>query len=162
MRPHLDDATARALKVASKALVAACGGGEAAAAACRLGPSHLSEAGAMHQMDRFLPIDVVVALERAGEAHPVTSALARLVGCILVPVEPRGAGELPMLLAQLGREVGDVFAASAKALADGQISEDERAELVVELGQMMAVAHQALAALGPAEAAVLPLRRRPA
>jgi hypothetical protein len=161
MRLHLDDAAARQLKVASKALVAACGGGEAAAAACRLGPSHLSEAGAMHQMDRFLPIDVVVQLERAGEARPVTAALARLAGCVLVPVEACGVGELPTLLARLGREVGDVFAASAKALGDGHISEAERAELAVELGEMVDVAHQALAALRPADAVVLPLRGRP-
>lgn len=158
MRPQLDDASARALKVASKALVAACGWGEAAAAACRLGPSHLSEAGAMHLMDRFLPLDAVVALERAGEAMPVTAALARLGGCVLVPVEARGAGELPALLARLGQEVGDVFAASARALADGQVSEAERAELAAELGDLVVVAHQALAALRPADGVVLPLR----
>lgn len=149
-RPRVDEAAGRALKVAGKTLLAACGGGEAAAAACRLGPSHLSEALAMHQPDRWLPVDVVLMLERAAEAMPVTAALARLQGCVLVPVAPRGPGELAGLLATLGREVGDVFAAAARALADGQLSDAEREELSRELGEMVAAGQAALGALSPA------------
>lgn len=153
-RPKLTDAEMRALKIATKAVIAACGGGEAAAAVCRLGPSHLSESASVHHPDRSLPIDVVAQLEAAGEAWPVTAALARMAGCVLVPVEPRGSGDLATELARLGREVGDVFAASAHALAGGAPSEAERETLARELGEMLAVGRVALSLLAPA----LPMR----
>ena len=146
-RPRLDDATMRVLKTATKAAIAACGGGEAAGSVCRLGPSHLSEAASVHHDDRYLPLDVVAQMEAVGEATPITAALARLSGCVLVPVEARGGGNLAELLAALGREVGDVFAASARALADGEVTAEERAELARELGEMIAVGQRALAAL---------------
>lgn len=159
-RPHLDDVAFRQIKLATKALLLGCGGGEAASAACRLGPSHLSEAGSIYHRDRFLPLDVVVALERASEAMPVTATLARLQGCVLVPVEPRQGGDLAALLAHLGREVGGVFAASALALADGHVDDAERADLSAALGDLVAAAHAAIAALAPAPVEVPAVLRR--
>lgn len=148
-RPVLPAEQGRALKLATKALLAACGGGEAASSACRLGPSHLSEAAGMHHLDRWAPIDVVAALESVAEDMPVTRALARLQGCIVVPIAPRGAGTLAELLAKLGREVGDVFAAAALGLADGALSEAEAETLRRELVELVAAGQAALGALSP-------------
>lgn len=145
-RPHLDVLAARRLKVASKALLLASGGGEAAASVCRLGTSHLSEAAGMHQPDRWLPIDVVLALETVAEAMPVTAALALAQGHVLVPIAPRGAGALAELLARLGREVGDVSAVAALAMADGHVSAAEAMELSRELAEMVAAGQAALGA----------------
>lgn len=146
-RPHLDDSLARQIKTASKALIVACGGGAAAATVCRLGESHLSEAASVHHMDRWLPLDVVVALEGVAEALPVTAALAQMQGWVLVPTEPACGAELPLLLARLGREVGEAFGAAGLALAGGEMDAGQRATLVRELGDVVAAGHAAIAAL---------------
>lgn len=135
------------LKAATRLVIAAHGKGTAAAASCRLNEGSLSDCASPHHMDRTLPLDVALQLELMGGSEAITAALARAHGCLLVPVEARGAGDLAGLLAALGREVGDVFAASAEALADGEVSEAERAKLARELGEMIAVGQRALAAL---------------
>jgi len=143
-----------ALKVASRLLLADMGKLEVAAMACRLGSSQLADCASAHHPERALPIDVVLQLEQAAGTHPVTSALALLQGCLVVPIEARGTGDLGALLAKLGREVGDVFSASAAALADGRVTEAERATLARELAEMITAGQQALAALaGPAASA---------
>jgi hypothetical protein len=149
------DAGARgALKTATKALIARLGGLAAAASVCRLEVSRLAECQGVNHPGALLPVDVVAQLEAVAEAVPVTAALARLGGCVLVPVEPMGAGALPELLARLGATVGGVFAASAEALADGHVDEAERVRLAAELSEMLAAGQAALGALLPK----LPLR----
>jgi hypothetical protein len=101
-------------------------------------------------------VDVALQLELSGASRAITAALAQAHGCLLVPVEVRGGGDLAHELAALGREVGDVFSAAARALADGEVSEPERADLARELGEMLAVGQRALAALSPK----LPMRGR--
>ena len=147
--PRLAEAELLALKSATKVLVAAHGKGVAAAAACRLNEGSLSDCASRHHLDRTLPVDVALQLELTGGSTAITAALARAHGCLLVPVELRGGGDLAVLLADLGREVGDVFAAASRALADGVVDEPERAELVRELGELVAVGQRALAALSP-------------
>jgi hypothetical protein len=135
-------------------LLAAFGKGAAAAAACRLNEGSLSDCASAFHPERTLPLDVALQLELAGASTAITAAMARAHGCLLVPVTVQGGGDLAGALAALGREVGDVFAASARALADGEVTEAERADLARELGEMLAVGQRALAALSPK----LPLR----
>lgn len=154
--PRLEDALLREVKAATRVVMASHGKGSAAAASCRLNEGSLSDCASAHHPDRTLPLDVALQLELMGASTAISAAMARAHGCILVPVEVRGGGDVAAELAALGREVGDVFAAAARALADGVISEAERGDLVRELGEMMSVGQRALAALSPA----VPMRGR--
>lgn len=144
---RLDSDGLAALKAASRLLLGDFGKLEVAVMACRLGMSQLHACASANDPERTLPIDVVAQLERAAGTHPVTAALALLQGCIVVPIAATGGGDLGALLAKLGREVGDVFSASAAALADGRVSEAERATLARELAELIAAGQQALAVL---------------
>lgn len=66
------------------------------------------------------------------------------------PITRDEAIALAARLAVLGREVGEAFAVAALALADGVITEAERAELGRELVDVVQAAQQALGALGVA------------
>lgn len=151
-RRALPQADADALKLASRLLVADCGGLEPAASACGLGTTSLSDAQRREHAERWLPLDAVLALERFGQSRAVTEALARAHRCVLVPVEAVGEGDLAVRLALLGKEVGEVFAAASLALADGRISDAERRVLGGELADVVQAAQAALGALGVAGA----------
>jgi hypothetical protein len=145
--PRLAEAHLLALKAATRLVLAAHGKGAAAAAACRLNEGSLSECASIHHPDRTLPVDVALQLELMGESTALTAAMAMAHGCVLVPVVARGQNDLGQQLARLGREAGDVFAAGYAALADGQVTEAERCDLVRELGEMIAVAHAVMGLL---------------
>ena len=138
------------LCTASRGLVSACGGVEAAAAACRVGKSQLGRYQSPHDQE-MLPIDVVAALERATGLWPVTTALARLSGHALVQLhaEP-GAPELLLRLGDLMRRTGEACAEGAAAMADGQLTEQERAGLSVRLHDTLTVASSLMAWLSQA------------
>lgn len=147
-RRALPQGDADALKLATRLLVHDCGGLEPASAACGLSTTSLSDAKRREHPERWLPLDAVLALERFGASRAVTEVLARAHRCVLVPVEAVGAGDLAVRLAQLGREVGEVFAAASLALADGVVTDAERAELGRELSDVVQAAQAALGALG--------------
>jgi hypothetical protein len=147
--PRLAEAELLALKSATRVVLLAHGKQSAAAAACRLNEPSLSDCASAYHPERCLPVDVALQLELSGASRAITAALAQAHGCLLVPVVVRGGGDLAAELSALGREVGDVFGASARALADGVVSEAERADLARELAEMIAVGQRALAALSP-------------
>jgi hypothetical protein len=104
---------AQALKRASRALVDAAGGCEAAADLCRLGKSQLAAAGSVTEPDRWLPLDVVAQLMAVTHGHAgqmaVVQHLAAAAGHALVPVA--GAALDPLAaIGRLSKEAADVVA----------------------------------------------------
>lgn len=123
------------LKTATRRLVRAAGGIESAAMVTRVGKSALSDYQNPELPDHFMPIDVVAELEGDTGAFHVTQALCRLSGGYFVRGPAPGStvmhfsGHLP----QVGKEIGDIWAESARALVDGAISEEERQRLIAEI-----------------------------
>jgi hypothetical protein len=136
----------RALKTATRRLITAVGGLEAAATVCRVNKSVLAAAYDPHQPDRFLPIDVVADLELVAAEPIVTAVLARLAGHALVPLATTGGQEAQALVAVF-RGASDVGAEFAGAMADGRLSRAERGAISDRLMTLQAAAMQAVAAL---------------
>lgn len=125
------------LKTATRRLIRAAGGVESAAMATRVGKSALSDYQNPAMVDHFMPIDVVVDLERDTGADHVTQALCRVAGGFFVQADAGSRGPVVIGLTEhlpgIGRSVGDVLAETAKALADGKISALERADLIKQI-----------------------------
>ncbi len=116
----LADTDYLALKMAVRQLVKRCGGQESAASITRSNHQLLSRFGLPDQ-PTHAPIDVIADLERDAGSAPVTTALADLAGCILVPKPPaEGDARWVAALGALAREVGDVIGKLGEALADDQ------------------------------------------
>jgi len=139
----------RALKIASRALVKACGGGEGAAAtlAAATGISvrqqRMSDCGNINEAP-WLKIDEVGHLEdvaaRDGNWPQVTRALAIRHGFLLVPL-PGGdepANEYLKIIAKLMKEGGEVSSALTNALADDEdVSAEEAAKVLPEVRDLI-------------------------
>jgi hypothetical protein len=141
-----------AIKTAVKLVVADLGGIDAAASCTRVGRSQIAEYGVPGK-DSFAPADVIMDLERVGGAAHITAALARAQGYMLVPMDmPRERGALASLMAEIGRDVGDLFGTAATALAHDKLSEQERQDLLRELDTLRGVSAEAIAFLMRASA----------
>ncbi len=121
------------LKVATRQLVVASGGLEAAAAACRLKHASLARHYSPEHPE-MLPLDVIAELQRVAGVVPVTTALAHLSGHALVPLaaEP-GESELLKQAGTLMRLAGQACMSAAEAMADGVLTPAECAQLSGEL-----------------------------
>ncbi|MGX9966086.1 phage regulatory CII family protein [Roseomonas sp. F4] len=131
-----------AFKSLARALIETVGGLDAAASASRVGRSQLAAYQSPHQ-PLFAPVDVVARLELLAGAPTMTAELARRAGYRLVLVEQMTGGQLGALLAKLGQEVGQVFAAYAAAWQDGQVTMAEKAAIQRELRALMSAASSA-------------------
>ena len=130
-------------KVLARGLIEAAGGLDAAsAAATRVGKTQLGNYQSPHH-EQFMPADVIARLELVTGQPLVTTELARRAGYRLVPVEAMTGGQLGELLARLGSEVGEVFAAYAAAWQDGRITRAEQAEIQRELQGLILAASNA-------------------
>ena len=142
----------RALKVASRALVKGCGGGEGAAAtlAAASGVSvrqqRMSDCGNLNE-PCWLKIDEVGHLEDVAERDsswpPVTRALAVRHGFLLVqaPRAEASTGDYLRVIAELMKEGGDVSSALMNAIADDDdISAEEAASVLPEIHQLIQAA----------------------
>lgn len=136
----------RALKTGFRVLVQQAGGLEAAAAATRVNKTVLAASYDQEAKDRFPALDVVADLERAAGVPVVTRLLAGMHGLALVHVEPI-SGCAISAMASVGQNSSEVFAAFGRALADGVITEAERAVLRQEMLDLVAVATEAAAIL---------------
>ena len=141
------DAERRGLKTGFRALVQASGGLEASAAATRVAKTVLALGYDQAALDRFPAIDVVADLERASGEPIVTHLLAAMQGYALVRVEPVSGCAL-RAIASVGERSSEVFAAFGRAIADGAITQEERAVLHRELLDLVAAATEAAAMLG--------------
>ncbi|MFP6706622.1 MAG: phage regulatory CII family protein [Alphaproteobacteria bacterium] len=112
-------------------------GGEAQAAACRVSKSTLSEYVNPRYDERHMLLDVVLALERAADAMPVTGHLAAEHGALLLHLaaEETAGGWLDHLT-KIGKEAGDVFHRAGEYLADdGEIDAQEAPVLLKASGR---------------------------
>jgi hypothetical protein len=140
------DAERRGLKTGFRALIQASGGLEASAAATRVAKTVLALGYDQAAADRFPAIDVVADLERASGDPVVTKLLASMQGLALVRVQPINGCAL-RAIASVGENSSTVFAAFGRALADGAITEEERALLQREMLDLVAAATEAAAIL---------------
>lgn len=147
----------QALKLATRELVRAAGGQEAAVGFTRFARHQaLSDFGnpAPEHDARFIPVDAVADLEAVTRGTPgwpqVTRALARTQGFALVPLPaPRGEGaDLPDHFRAIVKETADVTALLSFHLRDVPKPED-----VAALRREVAQAQEALAELDAALAA---------
>ena len=128
------------IKTAVRALLHAVGGEAKAAEACRVSKSTLSEYANPRHVDRHMPLDVVLELEKATGETPVTEHLAAEHNSILLRL-PDADGELEWLdyLAAIGKEASDVFARTGEYLAnDGVIDAIEAQVLLREVDELLA------------------------
>jgi len=129
------------LKTAVRALLHAAGGEEKAAAMCRVAKSTLSEYGNPRYDERHMPVDVVLALEQATNAMPVSEHLAAEHNAVLLrlPEDLGDGGAWLDHLTTIGKEAGDVFHRTGQFLADdGEISETEAPALLREVDELLA------------------------
>ncbi len=125
-----------ALKTATKLVINALGGLEAAATCCRVGKSQLSDYCNING-DKFILADVTMELERVAGTPFLTAALALTAGYTLVPIEPlRERNTLAMLLSAIGKDTGELFATAAMALGHAQPTDDERTRMLAELSDL--------------------------
>lgn len=127
----------QALKTATRALVKACGGIEAASSLTRVSKSEVGRY--QESCGAFMPIDVVADLEEATGKAFVTEQLARQAGCVLLPLAPRSADAAwAKRLSDIGAEMGDVFRRTGEALSnDGKIDSREAGALISEVNEAM-------------------------
>ena len=127
------------VKSAVRALLHAVGG-EAKAAACRVSKSTLSEYGNPRYGERHMPLDVVLALEKAAGQMPVTEHLAAEHGALLLHLPAvEAAGSWVEHLTSIGKEAGDVFHRVGEYLADdGEIDAREAPSLLKEVDELLA------------------------
>jgi hypothetical protein len=141
----------RSLKTLFRALLARCGGLDAAASCVRVGRSQLANYTDMHS-DQFAPLDVVAELEAVAGEPLVTAELARRASHLLVPAVADCDGPLAASMAHLAREMGEVFAAYATAMGnDGRVSAVEADQIERELGDVIRLATRALVVLRRAQ-----------
>jgi hypothetical protein len=132
--PHL-----QAGKVATKGLIRAAGGQEAASAETHKSQPRLSSYGATNTPD-FIPINDVAALEAVTHGTPghphVTRWLAREAGFALVklPTAPVGFTDFHRAIGAVSREVGEAVELVCDALGDdNQVTKREvREKKIVE------------------------------
>ena len=126
----------RQLKAATRALLDASGGQDAAALSCRVGQQTLSNYAHLQMPDSFMPLDVVADLEHALNTAPdapvVTRTLVRLHGGAYVQL-PRATAmraTAERLVGLLSVEHGQLVEQVGRALADnGRIDPGEINEL---------------------------------
>lgn len=120
MRPK-SEADYTALKQASKRLIRACGGLEAASMVTRVGHSELARYYDPAEK-LFMPIDVAADLETIANNAIVSQNLANMRGFALIPIEPQTVVEpdhhWTALLAQLGEETAATLRQIGAALTD--------------------------------------------
>lgn len=135
---------AGSLKAAVADLVTAAGGLEAVAAATRVGRSQIQRYTDHDDLERQMPVDVVIVTEALARQPIVTRYLAERAGCVLLAVEAAALnGSIWDELRELGPAVGQVFADAMAAAADGCLDDAEKLQLLEDLDRIGRLAHQA-------------------
>lgn len=126
----------RSLKEALNALVNVNGGIRAAAKLCRVQGASLFRYtdDADENKDRYMPVDIVMILEKNASIPVVTEYLAEKVNCLLLPVTTETSNtDLNIDLAQTGSHAARLFQDWADAIAnDGVIDREEAKTLVLD------------------------------
>jgi hypothetical protein len=136
-----------AIKTAIKLVIADLGGLDAAATCTRVKRSQLGDYGSPG-IESFMPADVIADLETVAGTPHVTAALARAQGFMLLPIEFSGDhSALSVLLATMGKDVGELFATAAAVLAHGTPTDAERETLLREFDEIRKVSMESIAFL---------------
>lgn len=139
--------TYNAGKTATKLLLSDLGGADAAETVTRVRRSQLFDYGNV-AVDKYTPWDVMIDLERIAGTPHLTAAAARIQGYMLVQIEaPRHSSQLAVLMAEIGRDVGELFATASVALTHNKLTEGERLELLRELGELHRVTGEVISYL---------------
>ena len=126
-------------------LVREAGGTEFAAELTNSYKSRISEYGARQHMDKFPSIDKIVDLELDSGLPIITRALADLHGMDLVQREAHASVGIHAHFARIVREARDVEIKMAEAMADGTITDQERAEISKEASEAITALQAMLA-----------------
>ena len=134
----------QALKAATRALVKASGGHEAAASFCRVGKSTLHRYG-QGDCDEFCPVDVIADLEAVTVDLPgwphVTRRLCVAAGGVFVRLPPAAGigGDWHSGMQALAQESGGIIAAICAAIAnDGGVDRAEALLIIKECDEAAA------------------------
>lgn len=141
------------LKSAVAELVTACGGQGPSAELSRVSRSQIArytDDSGEHETVQ-MPADIVLALERACGDPVVTRYLAGVQGHALIDLKARTDEPYGVVLARVGKETGELFAAAAQALSDRRMDRREAGRVKHEAMQLMAACAGLLRDL-PAEA----------
>lgn len=128
------DADYLRLKAATRRTVRAAGGVEVASLSTRVGMQRLSSYQRPHEPD-FMPIDVAADLTAESGDLSIVTALAQLLGCVLVrlPEEPEGEGTpWHRTLADLATRTSEVMRRLSDALTDDglvDVGESRRSQI---------------------------------
>ncbi len=134
------------LKAASRDLVGACHGIEAAGDIVGKGKSAVGRWVNINDEDYSMPIEAASAMERVTRGTPgwpqVTSELCRLAGGVFVPLPDAAAGdgELRAGVMQLSSELGDVARELDSALRDERITVREETAIHRQIDDLIAKA----------------------
>lgn len=134
------------LKTATRNLLCALGGAEAAASGSRVSRSLWGDYGNPNS-PRFPPIDVVLDAEAECGRPFVTEAMARLNGYMLVPIVARGEGEVREQLARFAESSGGVMSEGYRALADDVITPEEGEQLIKRFSEIGTLVNDTIALL---------------
>lgn len=128
------------LKTATRRLIDACGGVEAAALISRVGKTSMSDYQNIDKPDCFMPADVAADLERACGQALLTATLVRWNGGYFVKpkAEYGTARDFAARLPEMGKEYGEVMERTAFALSDGKMSSQDRLQLKKEIEESIA------------------------
>lgn len=85
-------------------------------------------------------IEDAEAMTTFSQDPQIAQALALACGHVCIPVLPSKRGELATEIATVGKEFGDVMAATLKALEDGRVTERELAEFDRQFHEHLAAA----------------------
>lgn len=109
----------------------------------RVDASALSKYAAPQEDGHFMPIDVLLDLERDIGSPVILETLAALQGYRLVPMhEPQGGSVTISDIADITREGGDVVQSLAEAMRDGKIDGAEKRSVRMEIAENIAVLHR--------------------
>ena len=122
----------KALKLGTFRLIDACGDGQAVPIT-RVKAAALSKYKAMHEMESFIPIDVVFDLELIWGEPIITETLARLHGKKLVADERADAESCATALKDrldaLEDDIARLRLTAREALRDGRVDAGEKVEV---------------------------------
>lgn len=129
----------KALKVGSYRLVDACGDG-LVVPMTRVKASALSKYKAVHDLEHFMPVDVVLDLELVAGYPILTEVMARLHGKRLVSAERDPAESCVVAVRESLEAVEDDTArlrlTIREAVADGKLDQAEKIEIRRKLDQL--------------------------
>lgn len=129
------------LKIAPRIAIETCGGGKFVSQITRVSEAALSLYIAPHELERYIPLDVALDIDLASGEPVIARAFASAQGYDLIKATPSDtAGTLGISdLCRWISEGNDVSKVIGNALADGQLSASERADIKREIAEARAV-----------------------